>query len=146
MLKNILAIFLGLFIGLAVIFSGSGMGKEWFTEIRSLDFSQWQEVIRQAPAEFFIILLISYALGSLMGGITTAFFVNTAKEAYAFLIGFILFTFSCLHVFCYRMPFWFELSTFFVFFPASWLGGKLVVCIHKNQILPDPYEEKRQLK
>ncbi|WP_103326731.1 hypothetical protein [Bacteroidetes bacterium endosymbiont of Geopemphigus sp.] len=134
MLKNILAIFLGLFIGIAVTFSGSGMAKEWFTEPSSLNFSQWQEVIRQAPAEFFIILLISYALGSLMGGVTTAFFVSTAKEAYAFLIGFILFVFSCVHIFCYRMPFWFELSTFFVFFPASWLGGKLVVSIQPDLI------------
>lgn len=141
MIKNTSAILLGLFMGIAVIFSASGMAKEWFIEIRPLAFYQWQEIILRAPTIFFVVLLISYALGSLIGGITTAFFVNEAKEAYAFLIGFLLFFFSCIHIFFYRMPFWFELSTFFIFFPASWIGGKILIWMYKNDPIWDSLDE-----
>ncbi|WP_265614246.1 hypothetical protein [Bacteroidetes bacterium endosymbiont of Geopemphigus sp.] len=34
-----------------MIFSGSGMAKEWFTETCSLNFSQWQEVHKRCHFE-----------------------------------------------------------------------------------------------
>ncbi|XCI75719.1 MAG: hypothetical protein ABI045_03160 [Flavobacteriales bacterium] len=132
MLRNTLAVLLGLIVGIAVILSGIGVTKEWFTEIRLTPLQDWQEVLNFAPFEFFVTMLVSYGLGALLGGVTTAFFVHMAKQAYALLIGLILLLIAGIHVFSYTLPFWFEVSTFCVFFPFSWLGGKLVTIIHKK--------------
>ncbi|XOD67596.1 MAG: hypothetical protein ACMUEL_06615 [Flavobacteriales bacterium Tduv] len=127
-----MAVSLGMIVGITVILGGIGIAKEWFTEIRSTPFQEWQEVSNFAPLEFFISVLVSYGIGAMLGGLSTALFVPTAKQAYSLLIGLILFILSGLHVFSYTLPFWLEASTFCVFFPFSWLGGKLVNFIKKN--------------
>lgn len=132
MLRNVLAVSLGTIMGVAIILGGMGIAKEWFTEIRSTPFQEWQEVLNFAPFEFFVAILVSYGIGAMLGGLSAAFFVRTAKQAYTLLIGLILFLLAGIHVFSYTLPFWFEASTFCVFFPFSWLGGKLVKFIQKN--------------
>lgn len=132
MLRNVLAISFGTIVGVAVILTGMTIAKEWFTEIRSTPLQEWQEVLNFAPFGFFVAMLVCYGISAMLGGLSTAFFVHKAKQAYALLIGLILFLLAGIHVFLYALPFWFETSTFCIFFPFSWLGGKLVKFIHKN--------------
>ena len=97
MLKNLLAVLAGLGIATVIIILGITADKHWFDELKDIDLSQkadiflyWRDVIHYAPDEFFIAMLISCGVGSLVGGIVTGFLVSTAKEAYAMFIGFIL--------------------------------------------------------
>lgn len=132
MLRNALVVSLGLVISISIILGSISIAKEWYTEIHSIPFQRWQKVLNLAPFEFFIAILISYSLSALIGGLFTGFFVHTAKQAYALLIGLILLFIAGVHVFLYSLPFWFEVSTFCVFFPSSWLGGKLATFTHRK--------------
>lgn len=144
LIKNTLAILIGLSIAMTIILLGATANKQWFDELNNIEiqtksdiFLYWKDVVAQAPPNFFIALLTAYGIGSIVGGVVTAMFVPQAKQAYAMLIGFILFGIAVLdYFFINQHPTWYFISLLFVFFPFSWLGGKAVDEIQKrNKIL-----------
>ena len=132
--RNTLSVIAGLCVAVVLILFAITTNKTWFDELSGVQFHQkgdvilyWQSVVRQAPDNFFLALLIAYGVGSTVGGIVTALLVKTAQEAYAMLIGFILFAIAIADIlFVEGHPSWYSICIFFVFFPFSWLGGKIV--------------------
>lgn len=140
LLKNTLAVLAGVLVALVLILLAITTNKNWFVELSDIVLNNkgavilyWRSVVRQAPDNFFIALLLSYGVGSIIGGIVTATLVNKAKQAYAMLIGFILFAIAIADIlFVEGHPIWYNILIFFVFFPCSWLGGKIVDVLQKN--------------
>ncbi len=63
----------------------------------------------------------------MIGGVVTALGVKYAKVAYAILIGFILLFIAMLDVIIFPFhPTFYKISIFLIFFPFSWIGGKVV--------------------
>lgn len=86
----------------------------------------------------FIALLFFGGLGVTVGGVVTALIVKYAKVAYAILIGFIILFIAMLDIIIYPYhPTFYKISIFLIFFPFSWIGGKIVEVI---------YERKKRLK
>ncbi|MRI63481.1 hypothetical protein EDM00_05690 [Ornithobacterium rhinotracheale] len=138
--RNTIAVLAGLCVSVALILVGITMNKAWFEELSFIDLHHkssvllyWKSVIYHAPNNFFIALLISYGVASTVGGVVTALLVKTAKQAYAMLIGFILYAVAIIDIlFVHGHPAWYNVLIFFVFFPCSWLGGKIVDLIEKK--------------
>src|SRR5690606_5599170 len=92
-------------------------------------YEHWNRVIRYAARTheirdgFFLALLFSCGVGAMIGGLITAMVVIRAKQAYAILVGFILFLIALSDViFTPNHPTWYELSIMPVLFFFSWLG------------------------
>lgn len=141
MFRNTLAVVSGLCVAITLILIGITLNKNWFDELSGVDLTQkgevliyWRSVLRQAPHGFFIALLVSCGVGSTVGGVVTAMMVKTAKPAYAMIIGFILFILAVIDILLVEgHPTWYSIAMFFIFFPFSWVGGKIVEVIEKNK-------------
>lgn len=135
MIRNTIAVLAGLLVALAIITFSVMINSYWIPyDYKGLPIEHWRSVVRTAKEEFFIALLISAGVASLMGGIVCALIVKTAKKAYAMLIGFILLLTAIATLFIFKgYPTWYTVSIFFIFFPFSWLGAKIVEWIQKRK-------------
>lgn len=133
MIRNIFGVSIGILVALAIVTFAINIDPNWIEYEGGFIFKHWQKVVKSARDEFFIALLISEGVGSMIGGIVTALIVKEAKTAYAMLIGFLLFIAALFDIiFTTDHPTFYEIGIFFVFFPFSWLGGKIVDLIYKN--------------
>lgn len=138
-LRNTLAVILGLVVALAIITLGISLNTSWIEyDYSKFPYEHWNRVIKYAAktpkvrTEFFIALLISNGVGAAFGGLVTAIFVNRAKKAYAALVGFILFIGAYLDIiFTAHHPTWYEVAILPVLFFFSWLGGLLTDVVVK---------------
>jgi len=61
-------------------------------------------------------------------------FLYRAKVAYAILIGFIMLFIAMLDIILYPYhPVFYKISIFLIFFPFSWIGGKITEVIYKRR-------------
>lgn len=142
--RNTLSVLAGLALALTIITLAVTANKAWFDELDNIVLRQkgdvfyyWQSVVKQAPTNFFIALLISSGVASTLGGVLTAFLVKRARQAYALLVGFILFFMAIIDIIIITdHPTWYEISMFFIFYPFSWLGGKIVDILSKRKLIP----------
>ncbi|WP_238783823.1 hypothetical protein [Blattabacterium cuenoti] len=133
MYRNIFAVIIGLSVSLAEIFYAIKWIKKWFEKIQFIPLKKLQYVFIYAPPEFFITLFFLYIFSALTGGLTTAFFVQNAKKAYALLTGFILFIIAFIHILLYTLPLWFEIIILPIFFPFSYFGGEFIEFLQKKK-------------
>ncbi|MDG4951038.1 hypothetical protein NLM59_08880 [Weeksellaceae bacterium KMM 9724] len=143
--RNTLAILAGLAVAMTLIMLAITANKVWFDELDNIVLSQkgdvfyyWQRVIKQAPTNFFIALLVSCGVGATIGGVVTAYLVENARQAYALFLGLILFLMAVADIIIFTdHPTWYEIGLFIIFFPFSWLGGKIVDELMKNKLMPN---------
>lgn len=142
--RNTLSVLAGLALAITIITLAVTANKAWFDELDNIVLAQkgdvylyWQNVIKQAPPNFFIALLVSCGVGAALGGVLTAFLVKHARQAYAFLVGLILFLMAVGDIIVFTdHPTWYEIGLFFIFFPFSWIGGKIVDVLMEEKIIP----------
>ncbi len=133
LIRNSIGVFIGLLVALLIVTIAINLDPNWIEYDNNFVYRHWQRVVRNARREFFVALLISGGVASMIGGIVTALIVQEAKTAYAMLIGFILFVVAVLDIiFTTDHPTFYEIGVFFVFFPFSWLGGKIVDLIQNR--------------
>ena len=137
MIRNTIAVIFGLFVALTIITLSVMINSYWIPyNYKGLPIEYWRSVVHTAKGEFFIALLNSSGVGSLLGGIVCALIVKTAKTAYAMLIGFILLITAIISVLTIKgHPTWYIISMFFIFFPFSWLGAKIVEWLQNKKII-----------
>ncbi|MXV38123.1 hypothetical protein GO491_05450 [Flavobacteriaceae bacterium Ap0902] len=140
--RNTLSVLAGLAVALTIILLAITANKAWFDELGHIElarkadvFIYWQSVLKQAPDNFFIALLISCGIGAMIGGVTTAFLVKKARQAYAILVGALLFSGAVIDIFIFKHPTWYQISLILIFFPCAWLGGKIVDVLIQNKIM-----------
>ncbi|MBP8085105.1 MAG: hypothetical protein KAY28_03045, partial [Cloacibacterium sp.] len=83
---------------------------------------------------FFWTLLFSSGIGATIGGVVTAVIVKYAKVAYAILIGFIMLFIAMLDIIIFPYhPTFYKILIFIIYFPFSWIGGKIVEVIFERK-------------
>ena len=125
--RNTLSVLAGLAVAIVIIMLAITANKAWFDELDNIVLDQkgdvfwyWQSVIKQAPDNFFIALLASCGVGAMVGGVVTAFLVKEARQAYAFLVGFILFLMAVADILIFTdHKTWYEVALFFIFLLLS---------------------------
>ncbi|MDY3548788.1 hypothetical protein PG291_09255 [Riemerella anatipestifer] len=132
-IRNTIGVLLGLVTAGLIITLGVRLNPSWISYDSFSPFEQWERVLYSVKNEngFFIALLFSSGLAATIGGVITAIVVKYAKVAYAILIGFILLFIAMLDVIIFPYhPTFYKIIIFLVFFPFSWLGGKIVEIIY----------------
>lgn len=142
-LRNTISVLTGLVVAMVIILLSITANKAWFSELGNIVLTQktdvffyWQSVLKQAPNNFFIALLVSCGIGAMVGGITTAFLVKKARQAYAIFVGFLLFAGAAIDICIFTHPMWYQISLAIIFFPCAWFGGKIVDVLIKSKIMP----------
>ena len=128
-LRNTFAVLLGLAVAMFVIAAGLRLNSEWVTYSGISPYENWGRLLEEMYHDkaFFVALLISTGIASIIGGVTTAIVVKQAKVAYAMLIGFILLFMAVLDIIIFPYhPTFYQVGIFLTFFPLSWIGGKIV--------------------
>ena len=128
-LRNTFAVLLGLAVAMFVIAAGLRLNSVWVTYSGISPYENWGRLLEEMYHDkaFFVALLISTGIASIIGGVTTAIVVKQAKVAYAMLIGFILLFMAVLDIIIFPYhPTFYQVGIFLTFFPFSWIGGKIV--------------------
>lgn len=128
-LRNTLGVLVGLFIAGLIITLGIRLNPDWISYQEFAPFEHWRRLLIsvQDKEYFFVALLVFSGLGAMVGGVATALIVKYAKVAYAILIGFILLFIAVLDIIIFPYhPTFYQIIIFLVFFPSSWVGGKVV--------------------
>jgi len=134
-LRNTFAVLVGLAIAGLIITLGIRAFPQWVTFEAFAPFEHWKRFLEsmQNNDAFFGFLLFISGLGTTVGGVITAIIVKYAKVAYAILIGFIMLFIAMLDVIIYPYhPTFYKISIFLVFFPFSWIGGKIVEVLYER--------------
>ncbi|WP_235043322.1 hypothetical protein [Blattabacterium sp. (Nauphoeta cinerea)] len=117
-----LSVLTGIIVSIIEMFYAIKFVKKWFIEIQFLPLKKFKFLLREAPTEFFILLIFFYSFCVLSGGLVTAFFARNAKKAYAILTGSILFIIVLFHVFFYPFPLWLKIIILPLFLPFSYIS------------------------
>ena len=135
-LRNTLGVVLGLGVALVIISLGIRIDTSWAQSYEGLSpFEHWEKVlssVEQKPG-FFWTLLFSSGVGATIGGVVTAIIVKYAKVAYAILIGFMMLFIAMLDIIIFPYhPTFYKILIFIIYFPFSWIGGKIVEIIYER--------------
>ena len=140
-LRNIIGVFLGLFVVYLIINTGITINAYKLGWTDESVFPEWRHIIKYfsrgdgKPFEvnFFGMMLLSSGISALCGGVVTALIVKRAKQAYSMLIGFILLLVAFGDVvFTPYHPTWYEVAICPVLFLFSWIGGLIIDIIYKK--------------
>lgn len=135
-LRNTLAVVIGLAVAALIISIGIRLNPSWVNYEEISPFQQWERVLKSVRHKpyFFVALLISSGVAATVGGVVTAVIVKYAKVAYAILIGFILLFVAMLDIIIFPYhPTFYKISIFLIFFPFSWIGGKITEIIYERK-------------
>lgn len=135
-LRNTLGILAGLAVAVLIITFGIRLDAAWVNHQEFAPFKHWEMLLQKVQHKelFFVSLLLFGGLGVSFGGIVTAIIVKYAKVAYAILIGFIMLFIAMLDIIIYPYhPVFYKISIFLVFFPFSWIGGKITEIIYERR-------------
>lgn len=134
--RNLIGVLAGLFVAAVIISLGVRINTEWITYTEFAPFKHWEQLLYNVRDKdyFFVALLFFGGLGVTFGGVITALVVKYAKVAYAILIGFIILFIAMLDIIIYPYhPTFYKISIFLIFFPFSWIGGKIVEIIYERR-------------
>lgn len=135
-IRNTIGVLVGLGVAALIITLGVRLNPSWITYKEFAPFKQWEALLIsvQHKPYFFVALMISSGIASTVGGVVTALIVKYAKVAYAILIGFILLFVAMLDIIIFPYhPTFYKIGIFLIFFPFSWIGGKIVEVIYERK-------------
>lgn len=135
-LRNTFGVLLGLAVAGAIISLGVRIDSSWVNYKEIAPFENWEKLLKSVEGKpgFFWTLLASSGLGVTIGGVVTAIVVKYAKVAYAILIGFIMLFISMLDIIIFPYhPTFYKILIFIIYFPFSWVGGKIVEVIYERK-------------
>ncbi len=128
-IKNILALILGLVIGSAVnmgviMISGSIIPPPDGADVTTMD--GLKESIHLFQPKHFIFPFLAHALGTFIGAIVAAFIATTHKMKFALAIGVFFLIGGIVNIVMLLSPTWFiVLDLVGAYIPMAWLGWKI---------------------
>ena len=137
MKKNILSIVFGLIVSFVLILIGEIISQVIYHRPAGFDNKNTEAVkiyVENAPAIVFIVLIISYAMGSIIGGLVSSIIAPHNKMTKSITVGGILMGLGAYNLFMVPHPIWTIVISFFVLIPCSYLGGYLGIRISAKRI------------
>ena len=125
-LKSVLAVLGGVIVGFIVIFVVQNISSAMYSLPDGVGIDDRDALARAMsalPLGAFLLVLLSYAMGSFIGGWTAARHAPASPVAHAIAVGGLLTIAGLMNLMAFRHPTWFIVLNVpeFVFF--AWLGG-----------------------
>lgn len=128
-LKNIIAVITGVFIGSFVNMSLIDMGANFYPieGVIPGDMEALVAVMPSLSAEYFIFPFIAHALGTLVGAVFAGMIAGTHKMKFIWSIGTLFFIGGVMASIMLPAPTWFiVVDLVFAYFPMAWISVVLV--------------------
>ncbi|MFY8066462.1 MAG: hypothetical protein ACOVNM_08190 [Flavobacterium sp.] len=130
-LKNILAIVLGLLIG-GTVNAGIIMVSGYIIPPpEGTDLKTMEGLVTAMPlmeSKHFLMPFLAHAFGTLVGAILAASMAANYKMRFAMLIGICFLVAGIMNIFMLPSPVWFTIVDLgFAYIPMAYLGGKIVL-------------------
>jgi len=135
-LKNILAIIVGIFVGSSVnmgiiMISGAIIPPPDGADVTTME--GLKESIHLFQPKHFIFPFLAHALGTLVGALLAALIATTQKLKFALGVGFFFLIGGIANVFMLPSPIWFILIDLIgAYIPMAWMGWKIANNLQKN--------------
>ena len=127
-MRNLISVFLGVISGIFIIFSLEIVNHIIYPIPKGMDLNNTEALnayTSAAPMIVFILLIISYSLGSLVGGLVSSSIATYNKMTQSITTGGILMGLGVYNLFMIPHPIWTIIISIFLFIPCSYLGGYL---------------------
>ncbi|MEM7086749.1 MAG: hypothetical protein AAF489_11235 [Bacteroidota bacterium] len=127
--KNILAVIIGLIIGSAVnmglvLISGSVIPPPEGADVTTME--GLKESMHLFEKKHFIFPFLAHALGTLVGALVAALIAATRKMTFAMVIGVFFLIGGIVNFYLLPAPTWFgAIDILGAYIPMAWMGGKL---------------------
>lgn len=124
-LRAFLAILAGIISG-AIVIAISQMLTPYHPD-PNMDYNDktaMAEFVKTLPMQAFLIVLLGYFLGALVGGWVTNFVARPTRFRPALITGTGLFVFGLMNLLAIPHPTWFALISSLLFFIGAWIGGR----------------------
>ncbi|MCE3278685.1 MAG: hypothetical protein K0S44_876 [Bacteroidetes bacterium] len=125
-MRNVLSVFLGVLTGIFIIFSLEIVNHIIYPIPQGTDLNDSEAIdayTSSAPSIVFILLIISYSLGSLVGGLISSSLATHNKMTNSITTGGVLMGLGVYNLFMIPHPIWTIIISVFLFIPCSYLGG-----------------------
>lgn len=129
MLKKLLAVILGIVAGGAGTFLTEELGHKMYPVPGYVDSEKPETVARyinEAPLGALLFVLLAWAVGSFLAGLTATLICNDRKSIYALCCGVVLLMLGLVNLLLIPHPFWFWVAAPFVFLVPAWAGHRAV--------------------
>ncbi len=133
--KNSLSIVAGIITSMILIFVGEGVSFKLNPLPESVDLRNIlsvKEYIANADIGLHITILLIYAVGCFVGGMTAAIMASEKKMTKAMTVGGILLGFGFYSLINVGHPSWVAIAAIFVFLSNAYFGGLLGIKITKK--------------
>lgn len=128
MLRTILSIIAGLLASFAIIILMESIGHIIYPAPAGLnpdDMEAIKAYTQRAPVIVFVLVILAYGLGSIVGGLVAAMIAAHKKMTKSITVGGILMGLGAYNLFMIPHPVWTVVISIFIFIPCSYLGGYL---------------------
>jgi hypothetical protein len=135
-MRNALSVFLGVLTGIFIIFSLEIVSHIIYPIPEGTDLNNADAInayTSAAPVIVFILLVVSYSLGSLVGGLVSSSVATLNKMTKSITTGGILMGLGVYNLFMIPHPVWTIIVSIFLFIPCSYLGGYLGIRISSKK-------------
>jgi hypothetical protein len=136
MKRNIFSTFLGVLSGIFIIFLMEIVSHIIYPLPAGIDIKDMEAIkayTNAAPTIIFVLLIVSYSLGAIVGGLIAAAIALQNKISKAITVGGILMGLGAYNLFMIPHPVWTIIISIFLFIPCSYLGGYLGVKISSRR-------------
>jgi hypothetical protein len=127
--KKILAALLGTAAATAVIFAIESLSHRLYPPPAGLNVREpaaLKAFIATLPIGAFLMVLLAYALGSLVGGMVATLIAGRGTSRPALFVGGLLMLFGVMDLVVIPHPLWFVIVSLLIYVPCAWLGSRLV--------------------
>lgn len=128
MIRNIFSIIIGLVAAIVIMQLIQILGHLMYPPPIDIDVTNPEAIrayISSSPAIVFIMVILSYAIGSFVGALTSTFIAKEKHIPHAINIGGILMGLGAINLFTIPHPTWMIVISLIVFLPCAYLGGWL---------------------
>lgn len=135
MIRNVVAIIAGIFVGALIIYAFEALGQMAFPppfEYDPADVDIFLKLTHSDRLTVLIPILVAYFAGSMVGGFLAGVVSKGGNLLASFFTGFVLMGFGLVNLFTFYHPTWFWIASLLIYIPVSLLGGLLAARAKKN--------------
>lgn len=136
MWKNILSVVVGLIAGFLIFYALEALSNKMyplppFFDLKKADWETAKFFVDMIPVGAFLIVLLAYVFGSVMGGFLS--FLISEKIQQPLIVGSAFMIGGIVNLFMLPQPLWFAIISVMVFLPFALVGGRIGMIIKKKK-------------
>jgi hypothetical protein len=140
-LRSVLAVVLGLFVGFVFIMAIQMLSMVVNPPPPGLDFNNpeaMKQYIATLPTGAFVLVLASYAVGTFAGAFVTVWVARRAPLVHGLILGGLFLLAAIQNMRTLPHPVWFQIVALALFLPVAWLGASCAPSRRPPQQQPVP--------